>query len=492
MASILSRERIVAGPGYDRWLVPPAALAIHLCIGQAYAFSVFKLPLTRLLGGPVSAPGDWTQGQVAWIFTLAIFFLGLSAAVWGAWLERVGPRRSGVAAAACWGGGFLVSALAVRTHQFWLLCLGYGVLGGCGLGLGYITPVSTLIKWFPDRRGLATGMAIMGFGGGAMIAGPLSQALMERFRSASSNGVMETFVTLGVVYAAVMTAGAFSFRLPHPDWAPPGPVRSAASERYVPVERAWRTRAFWLLWSVLLLNVTAGIGVLEQASPMIQELFAGRVSAGAAAGFVGLLSLFNMGGRFFWSTVSDRLGRRLTYTLFFALGAGLYTLLPLLGRLPGPALFVLAAGIVLTLYGGGFATVPAYLSDLFGTQNVGAIHGRLLTAWSCAGILGPVLVNSLREQQVGRGVPARAAYDLTLWVMAGLLVAGLACNLAVRPVPAKLFEEAPPAPPAEEVSPGRGAEGGRGALTLAAWASVLAPLGWGVLQTALKAAQLFR
>lgn len=496
MPGLLSRERIAAPPGFNRWLVPPAALAIHLCIGQAYAFSVFKIPLTKLIGGEASAPGDWTQGQIAWVFTLAIFFLGLSAALFGRWLENVGPRAGGVAAACCWGGGFFLSALAVRTHQLWLLYLGYGVLGGCGLGLGYITPVSTLIKWFPDRRGLATGMAIMGFGGGAMVSSALSQLLMERFRGPGTQGVWETFVALGSLFLAAMLAGAFSFRLPAPGWHPAGSPPASpgtAGGRYVPVEKAWRTRSFWLLWGVLFLNVTAGIGVLEQAAPMIQELFEGTVDARAAAGFVGLLSLFNMGGRFFWSSVSDRLGRRTTYTLFFVLGALLYALLPSMGRLVTPAPFVLCAALVLTLYGGGFATIPAYLSDLFGTQNVGAIHGRLLTAWSCAGIAGPVLVNGLREAQLGRGVPLRSAYDITLYLMAALLLAGLACNLAVRPVPEGLFAETPK-PPAPTSPTGHESHpaGPPGTTALLAWLAVMGPLGWGVAQTMLKAAQLFR
>lgn len=440
MASLLSKERITAQPGFNRWLVPPAALAIHLSIGQAYAFSVFKLPLTKVLGITEPAAGDWTQKQLAWCFTLAIVFLGLSAAVFGRWLEKVGPRRSGVTAALCWGSGFLLSAVAVRTHQLWLLYLGYGVIGGCGLGLGYITPVSTLIKWFPDRRGLATGLAIMGFGGGAMIASPLSQLLMERFASPTSVGVAETFLFLGSVYLVAMLVGAFLFRLPAPGWRPAGwtpPAPSATamvSGHHVHVRTAIRTRPFWLLWGVLFLNVTAGIGILEQASPMIQEIFRPEVTAVAASGFVGLLSLFNMGGRFFWASLSDRLGRKRTYAIFFTLGPLLYAAIPFAGEAGSVPLFVAACALILTMYGGGFATIPAYLADIFGTQFVGAIHGRLLTAWSCAGVAGPVLVNYIREFQIARGVPATQAYNVTMFVMAGLLLAGLACNLAVRPV----------------------------------------------------------
>jgi MFS family permease len=445
MAGLLARERIVAKPGFNRWLVPPAALAIHLSIGQAYAFSVFKLPLTKVLGGSQPAPGDWKQSELAWIFTIAIVFLGLSAAVFGRWLEHAGPRKSGVVAALCWSLGFMVSAVGVRTHQIWLLYLGYGVLGGCGLGLGYITPVSTLIKWFPDRRGMATGMAIMGFGGGAMIASPLSQLLLDHYRSATSVGVAEAFVTLGTLYLVTMLAGAFLFRVPPVGWQPIGwepPVpdeHRLITRRHVHVDQAIRTAPFYFLWAVLFLNVTAGIGILEQASPMIQEVFKGAVKASAAAGFVGLLSLFNMGGRFGWSSLSDRIGRKPTYAIFFTLGPLLYVTLPYAGHIGSVALFVGCAAMILTMYGGGFATVPAYLSDIFGTQYVGAIHGRLLTAWSAAGVAGPVLVNYIREYRIDRGVPASEAYNFTMYLMAGLLVVGFFCNLAVRPVAARYY-----------------------------------------------------
>jgi len=440
MAGLLSKERITAEPGFSRWLVPPAALAIHLSIGQAYAFSVFKLPLTKVLGITQSTPGDWSQPQLAWIFTIAIVFLGLSAAVFGRWLEHAGPRKSGVVAACCWGLGFFISALGVKVHSIWLLYLGYGVLGGCGLGLGYITPVSTLIKWFPDRRGMATGMAIMGFGGGALIASPLSQLLLDHYKSATSVGVAESFMTLGILYLIAMLAGAFLFRVPAPGWRPAGwqpatqQQRSLITRRHVHVDTAIRTVPFYLLWAVLFLNVTAGIGILEQASPMIQEMFKGQVKASAAAGFVGLLSLFNMAGRFGWSSLSDRIGRKPTYAVFFTLGPLLYITLPHAGRIGSVALFVICAVLILTMYGGGFATVPAYLSDIFGTQYVGAIHGRLLTAWSAAGVAGPVLVNYIRDYQIKHGVPPAESYDVTMYLMAGLLVIGFICNLAVRPV----------------------------------------------------------
>jgi MFS family permease len=440
VASLLDRGRTIAPPDYNRWLVPPAALAIHLSIGQAYAFSVFKLPLTKVLGITQSTPEDWSQPQLAWIFTIAIVFLGLSAAVFGRWLEHAGPRKSGVVAACCWGLGFFISALGVKVHSIWLLYLGYGVLGGCGLGLGYITPVSTLIKWFPDRRGMATGMAIMGFGGGALIASPLSQLLLDHYKSATSVGVAESFMTLGILYLIAMLAGAFLFRVPAPGWRPAGwqpatqQQRSLITRRHVHVDTAIRTVPFYLLWAVLFLNVTAGIGILEQASPMIQEMFKGQVKASAAAGFVGLLSLFNMAGRFGWSSLSDRIGRKSTYAVFFTLGPLLYITLPHAGRIGSVALFVICAVLILTMYGGGFATVPAYLSDIFGTQYVGAIHGRLLTAWSAAGVAGPVLVNYIRDYQIKHGVPPAESYDVTMYLMAGLLVIGFICNLAVRPV----------------------------------------------------------
>jgi MFS family permease len=443
MSGFLSKERIVAPPGYDRWLVPPAALAIHLCIGEAYAFSVFNLPLSRAIGITAPAPGDWKLTTLGWAFTLAIVCLGLSAAFGGRWVERVGPRKSGIISAACWGTGFLVSAVGVRLHAIALVYLGFGVLGGTGLGIGYITPVSTLIKWFPDRRGMATGMAIMGFGGGAMIAAPLSELLMRTFATKTSVGVAETFVALGLVYGAAMTAGALFIRIPDPDASgvvvrdPPAGAAGLVSAGHVSPAEAIRTPQFYLLWAVLFLNVTAGIGVLGQASAMIQEVFHGAVGPAAAAGFVGLLSLFNMGGRFFWSSLSDRIGRRPTYTLFFSLGPLLYAAVPFAGRQGSVPLFVACTAAIMTMYGGGFATIPAYLADLFGTAYVGAVHGRLLTAWSAAGVAGPVLVNYIRQYQLDRGTPAAAAYDVTLYVMAGLLVVGLVCNAKVRPVDAR-------------------------------------------------------
>ncbi|HEY7683156.1 MAG TPA: OFA family MFS transporter [Gemmatimonadales bacterium] len=476
MAGLLDRERTVAKPGFNRWLVPPAALAIHLSIGMAYGFSVFWLPLSRAIGvsQPVACPAewgffrqlfttscDWKISMLGWMYSLFFFFLGSSAAVFGGWLERVGPRRAGVAAAFCWGGGFFISALGVKTHQLWLMWLGSGVIGGCGLGLGYISPVSTLIKWFPDRRGMATGMAIMGFGGGALIGSPLADVLMRHFATPTSVGVLETFLTMGAVYFVAMLCGAFGYRIPPADWKPAGWVPKAQTNALmthgqVHLRNAWRTRQFWLLWGVLCLNVSAGIGVIGMASPMIQEVFGGKLIgvpgtlaqltpdqkaqvATIGAAFAALLSFFNIIGRFLWASASDFIGRKRTYAIFFLLGILLYTSAPGAGRSGSVALFAGIFCIILTMYGGGFATIPAYLADLFGTQYVGAIHGRLLTAWSTAGILGPVLVNYIREYQIGHGVPNAQAYNTTMYILAGLLVIGFFCNLAVRPVAERYF-----------------------------------------------------
>jgi MFS family permease len=437
--AFFSKAATVAGPGFTRWMVPPAALAVHLCIGQAYAFSVFNAPLTRVIGITQSAPDDWTLTTLGWIFSLAIVFLGLSAAFAGKWLEKVGPRRTMFTAACCFGGGFLVSALGVYLHQIVLLYLGYGVIGGIGLGLGYVSPVSTLIRWFPDRRGMATGLAIMGFGGGAMIAAPASVALMNHFKSATSNGVAETFVVLGIVYFISMSIGALAIRVPREGWKPAGwtpPVTTnkMITRNHVHIDEALKTPQFYLIWLVLFLNVTAGIGVLGQASVMVQESFKESITAGAAAGFVGLLSLFNMGGRFVWASASDWIGRKNTYFVFFVLGAILYLLVPQFAKSGNVALFVLSYCVILSMYGGGFSTVPAYLADMFGTAFVGGIHGRLLTAWAAAGVAGPVLVNYIRAYEVTHGVAKADAYTLTLHIMAGLLVVGFVCNLLVRRV----------------------------------------------------------
>jgi MFS family permease len=439
LLSILDRDRTIARPGFSRWLIPPAALCVHLCIGQAYAFSVFNLPMTRLIGITQSAPGDWELTDLGWIFSLGIFILGASAALLGRWVEEGGPRRAMFAAALCWSGGFVIAAIGVYLHNIWVIYFGYGIVGGFGLGIGYISPVSTLIKWFPDRPGMATGMAIMGFGGGAFIAAPLSVWLMRQFTTPTHIGVAETFLVMGAIYFCFMMVGAAIVRVPAPGWKPAGYTPTAQPKRLITTQNVYvydalKTPQFWLIWWILCLNVTAGIGVLGQASAMSQEMFPGRVTAVAASGFVGLMSLFNMGGRFFWASMSDVLGRRNTYFIFFALGTILYAAVPYTGMIGSVPLFVIAYGIIFSMYGGGFATVPAYLKDMFGTRYVGAIHGLLLTAWSMAGIFGPVLVNYIRAYNVAHGIAKAEAYNITMYVMAVLLVIGFICNVFVTAV----------------------------------------------------------
>ncbi|SFE57944.1 OFA family MFS transporter [Paracidovorax wautersii] len=538
----LDKERIIAGPGFNRWLVPPAALAIHLCIGMAYGFSVFWLPLSKALataGTGAACPKemsffaelfatgcDWRVATLGWMYTLFFVFLGCSAAVWGGWLERAGPRKAGVVSALCWCGGMLLSALGIHLHQFWLMILGSGVIGGIGLGLGYISPVSTLIKWFPDRRGMATGMAIMGFGGGAMIGSPLAVELMRHFSTPTDVGVMQTFVVMALVYFVFMMAGALGYRVPASGWKPAGwtpPPPSAnamITQRHVHVKRVWGIPQFWLIWLVLCMNVSAGIGVIGMSSPMLQEVFGGALVglplkfteldktqlaavAAVAGGFTALLSLFNIGGRFVWASLSDRLGRKMTYVVFFVLGGLMYFSIPGSAAAGHKLLFVGAFCIILSMYGGGFATVPAYLADLFGTQFVGAIHGRLLTAWATAGILGPVVVNYMREYQLGLGLPREQVYNQTMYILVGMLVIGLIANLLVRPLADKWFmsdEElahekklAHEKSVAAEVGTGSGAGGTTSpALVAFAWLAVGLPLAWGIYKTLVSAAKFFQ
>jgi MFS family permease len=461
-SGLLDRSRTIAPAGYNRWLVPPAALAIHLAIGQAYAFSVFNKPLGSLISGDPAHPAstDWTPGQIGWTFSIAIVLLGLSAAIFGKWLERVGPRKAMLAASLCFGGGFLIGSLGIHLHNLWLLYFGYGFVGGIGLGIGYISPVSTLIKWFPDRKGVATGMAIMGFGGGAMIGSPLAANLMTHFKASAPQGVAPTFIVMGIIYLLFMQFGVWTIRVPADDWKPAGYVPSQEHDALittanVSADNAIKTPQFWLLWVVLLCNVTAGIGVLETASPLIQETFSDAamgvgkgVTAAAAAGFVGLLSLFNLLGRFFWSSASDKIGRKPIYLIYFGLGVILYALIPTLGHNLQLTLFVIVACLIISMYGGGFSTAPAFLSDLFGKYQVGAIHGRLLTAWSTAGVLGPLIVHSLSEGRKAAGFTGAAAYQTVFYTMAGLLAIGFLADLAVTAVNEKYYEKGPVTPEA--------------------------------------------
>ncbi|OUY07656.1 OFA family MFS transporter [Acinetobacter populi] len=541
--AFLSKQRIIAKPGFNRWLVPPAALAIHLCIGMAYGFSVFWLPLSKALGISESiacvpdigffqqlfvAHCDWKVSTLGWMYTMFFVLLGSSAAIWGGWLERVGPRRAGLLSAVCWCGGMLISALGIYLHQFWIMLLGSGVIGGIGLGLGYISPVSTLIKWFPDKRGLATGMAIMGFGGGAMIGSPLAVELMSYFSSASSVGAVQTFVVMAFIYFIFMVGGALAYRIPPAGWKPTGwqpkPQQQNVliTQHHVHASKIWGIPQFWLVWMVLCMNVSAGIGVIGMASPMLQEVFAGsligiqrtfsqlddgqlKAIAAIAAGFTALLSLFNIGGRIVWASLSDQIGRKHTYTIFFVLGAILYATIPFFAETGNKLFFVAAVCIILSMYGGGFATVPAYLADLFGTQMVGAIHGRLLTAWATAGIIGPVVVNNMRDYQLALGLPASQVYNQTMFILAGMLLIGLICNLLIKPVNAKYFmteeelavekklmqekqqaeetsDQSVSAPVAAKTNP---------VWVVLAWLAVGVPLLWGVYRTALSVQAFF-
>ncbi len=518
--SFLNRENTVAKPGFIRWLVPPAALAIHLCIGQIYAYSVFNKPMTQIIGITASVPEDWKLTTLGWIFSIALFMLGASAALFGKWVEREGPRKAMFVSALCFSGGFFISALGVQLHQIWLVYLGNGVLGGVGLGLGYISPVSTLIKWFPDKPGMATGMAIMGFGGGAMIASPLAVTLMDTFKSASSTGVANTLLCMGIIYFCFMMFGVFTVRVPAKDWKPNGWTpglslkQNMVSRGYVDADTAIRTPQFYLLFGILMLNVTAGIGVLGQASVMIQELFSVAsvgdrmaVTVAAAGGFVGLLSLFNMAGRFFWSSLSDKIGRRKTYNIFFLMGALLYVAIPFFGNAGSVVFFVLCFCLIISMYGGGFATIPAYLRDLFGTTQVGAIHGRLLLAWSAAAIIGPVLINYIRDYQIETLLmPPSKAYSITMYIMAGLLILGYVCNSLVKPVSQKYFilsdvKSPEPSDSNSSFNETNQSHMNRNISTdtnysfyiklLLAWLFVAVPMIWGITQTLIKSLALF-
>ncbi|MFA6178645.1 MAG: OFA family MFS transporter [Candidatus Methylopumilus sp.] len=552
MSGFLSKENITAGEHFNRWLIPPAALAVHLCIGMAYGFSVFWKPLGNALvgadGKPVAACAagaatfadklagtaralfatdcNWTQFDLGWMYTLFFVLLGCSAALWGGWLERAGPRKAGLVATLCWCGGLLISAYGIHVHQLWMMWLGSGVIGGIGLGLGYISPVSTLIKWFPDKRGMATGMAIMGFGGGAMIGSPLATKLMAFFAAPGELGIWQTFVALALIYTAFMLLGSLSYRVPPSGWKPANwtpPANNGNSmiaQHHVHLKNAHRTPQFWLLWLVLCMNVSASIGIIGAAAPMLQETFGGALidqpgigfadikkdealtaaAAAVGAGFVGLISLFNIFGRIAWATSSDKLGRKQTYFIFFVLGTLLYTAVAVVAGWKSLALFVACFCIIASMYGGGFATIPAYLADMFGTQFVGAIHGRLLTAWSTAGILGPVVVNYMHDVRLEAGVPFDQVYASIFYVLAGMMVVGFIANLLVRPVADKYFMS--PAELAEEkriahektvvtTEDASAAGGGNKPLAIVMWLLVLIPISFGIWSTLQKAWILF-
>jgi MFS family permease len=558
MSGFLSKEHITANASFNRWLVPPAALAVHLSIGMAYGFSVFWKPLGNALkdasGEPLKACAagattfgeklsgtatalfatdcNWTQFDLGWMYTLFFVLLGCSAAVWGGWLERAGPRKAGLVATLCWCGGLLISAYGVYTHQLWMMWLGSGVIGGIGLGLGYISPVSTLIKWFPDRRGMATGMAIMGFGGGAMIGSPLATKLMTYFATPASVGVWQTFVALAVIYTAFMLCGSLGYRVPPlgwkpANWTPPATKQNVMiATRHVHLKNAHKTPQFWLLWIVLCMNVSAGIGIIGAAAPMLQETFGGALIgqagvgfdavkqdaamaaavASVGAGFVGLISIFNIFGRFAWATSSDKLGRKRTYYIFFILGVIMYCTATYVAGFKSLALFVASFCVIASMYGGGFATIPAYLADMFGTQFVGAIHGRLLTAWSTAGILGPVVVNYMHDTRLEAGVPFDQIYAPIFLTLAGMLVIGFIANLLVKPVADKYYMTDAELEYEHQLAHDQSAAANGGVskqatleikpaahplLAVVAWALVLVPISYGVWSTIQKTWVLF-
>ena len=559
MASFLSKENITANGSFNRWLVPPAALAIHLSIGMAYGFSVFWKPLGNALMGadnkPIAACAagattfgeklsgtmraltatdcNWTQFDLGWMYTLFFVLLGCSAALFGGWLEREGPRKAGLVSMLCWCGGLLITAYGVYAHQLWMMWLGSGVIGGIGLGLGYISPVSTLIKWFPDRRGMATGMAIMGFGGGAMIGSPLATKLMAHFASPGNVGVWQTFVVLAAIYAIFMLCGALGYRVPPIGWKPANwtpPLRkenAMIAVKNVHLNNAHKTPQFWLLWLVLCMNVSAGIGIIGAAAPMLQETFGGaligqhdasgrsigfaeikkdesltKAAAAVGAGFVGLISLFNIFGRFAWATSSDKLGRKRTYTIFFMLGAVMYCAASYVAGFKSLALFVACFAVIASMYGGGFATIPAYLADLFGTQFVGAIHGRLLTAWSTAGILGPVVVNYMHDTRLEKGAAFDQVYAPIFLVLAGLMVVGFFANMLIKPVADKYFMSDAELAEVHKLAHEKSlqhtgnattlnAAPQSGLLSMLAWAVVIVPISYGIWMTVQKAWVLF-
>ena len=524
----------VAGPNFNRWFVPPAALAVHLCIGMAYGFSVFWLPLSHALGikKALACPKagaldsllnalttrtcDWTIPDLGWMYTLFFVVLGASAALFGPWVERNGPRRTAFVATLCWCGGMAISAFGVSIHQLWVMWLGSGVIGGIGLGLGYISPVATLVRWFPDRRGMATGMAIMGFGGGAMIGSPLADQLMKHFAAATSNGVAPTLLTMAAIYFVFMMAGSLGYRTPPAGWAPRGWTPPAANPAilargYLNVRGAVSTPQFWLLWTVLLMNVSASIGIIGVGSPMLQEIFGGRLfhhpeigfltfgdadkkaAATVGAAFLGLISLFNIGGRFFWASLSDRIGRKTTYFVFFVLGLLLYGLLvPWASSATVLAVFVACFCVIVSMYGGGFSTVPAYLADLFGARYVGAIHGVLLTAWSTAGVLGPQVVNYMRQSAIDKGLPRAQVYNHIFWVLAAMLAVGFFANLLIKPVDSsRLTQDAAPTTAGTAAAVADETSHKVGPALVLAWLGVLIPIAWGVWITVTKASALF-
>lgn len=552
MNGFFSKQSILAKPTYNRWQAVPASICIHLCIGSVYAWSIYNPALIKVVGVAGSSADDWTLGQVVQIFVVAIVFVGLSAAVAGKWFEMAGPRTVGLAAAVFWGGGNVVAGIGILAHQLWLIYLGYGVIGGIGLGLGYVSPVVTLIRWFPDRKGMAAGLAIMGFGGGTIIAIPMKEFFLRAFYQApdylgmvdslklvteggrrfaeiggkfvevvivnasevsemivpgdpgiyalgtGSVGAGQTFISMGLIFTAVIAVSALCYRIPAPGWEPERWDKSVASKQRmithenVHVNDTIKTPQFYQLWIVLCLNVTAGIGIIGLATTMISEIFGAAlpniVDAAFAATYVLMIGVFNMIGRVFWASISDAIGRKNIYWIYFVGGAAMFLVVMLsawqvtIGQaMLWLACFYAATMILFTFYGGGFASIPAYASDLFGTYHIGAIHGRLLTAWSVAGVLGPLSTATLRQFELERAVrevassispetfreafgagveqlellvenktvtlakllevappgtidPTPGLYNTTMILMTALLLIGMAVNATIKPV----------------------------------------------------------
>jgi len=496
----------------NRWIIALSAVGIHISIGSVYAWSVFNLPLENAFG--------WAKSDVAITFSLAIFFLGMSAAVMGRFVERNGPRRSGMVAAVFWGVGLMVASLGAKLGVIQILWLGYGVLGGIGLGIGYITPVSTLVKWFPDRRGMATGLAIMGFGFGAAIGGPVYNYIMSdvaagklsmpeadyrtgiaslnsaksilkaihandaasagydidqlleaakagrneeilgklppklaqdaepslvklhaalgsnalapfwelraspRFRSAIASGISAAFLFAGLAYLVIMFGAASYIARPPQGWMPDRMKADidAGKKKVIPdltqltANAAVRQSPFYGLWVMMFINISCGIGIIYTASPLAQESIG--LTPAQAAGVVGLMSIFNGLGRLGWASFSDYLGRANTYTLFFAVQILAFWFLP---SITSVIMFQVVLYMILTFYGGGFATLPAYIGDLFGTKELGAIHGYLLSSWALAGVFGPQIVARLYE--------ATGSYETVLHIFSGAFVVALTVSI---------------------------------------------------------------
>ncbi|MFC6723642.1 OFA family MFS transporter [Halobium palmae] len=400
-------------PDKNRWLIAVAAVAIHLAIGSIYAYSIYQIPLRDAQG--------WNTSSVTLAFSIAVFVLGITAAFLGTYVEKYGPRKSGLAAAVLYGLGMIGAGVSVRLGSLPLFLTTFGVVGGMGIGLGYISPIGTLLEWFPDRRGMATGLAVMGFGAGALLTGPLGNFLIQGY------GVSTTFFALGTLYFVLMSLGASYLAKPPDGWLPEGMQgEENAQERakgaldgldVLTAAEARKSPRFYMVWLVIFINVSADIMLLAFASPMLQQI--GGASATTAAFIVGYIGIFNGGGRIFWSTLSDYVGRTTTYGAFMVIQIAAFFLMP---QVTGVWMLAALLFLVITCYGGGFACLPAYLSDLFGTKEVSAIHGYALTAWGFAGVAGPQLASTILEST---GNYTSALYVINVALVVGLITVGV-------------------------------------------------------------------